>query len=55
MRRDPLPFAFVGAAVGVILMSMFVGGFQPQLVDAVKRGWFEHRGKIYRVVPAEVR
>jgi len=22
---------------------------------AVQRGWFEHQGKIYRVVPAEVR
>lgn len=43
----------IGIAAGAIALLINVYGVPENTI--VKRGWLEHDGKVYRVVPAEVR
>ena len=51
----------VGVMVGWIALAVLIfgvlGAKNPDKVraDVAERGWFEHQGKVFRVVPAEVR
>ncbi|WP_020184798.1 hypothetical protein [Methylopila sp. 73B] len=41
------------AWVALLLFVVFI--VKDPTTEKVQRGWFEHQGKVYRVVPAEVR
>jgi hypothetical protein len=52
---DRLGWFLAGALIGIVGLCILSAVSVPMIADHIKRGWFEREGKVYRIVPAEVR